>query len=247
MLGFIPAMFPILVYLKMKLDTSYCTLNSGLRLSLVLGSVLALQACDKHQVKPEQDTQDAVVQEGVSISAANAQSNVVTVAAQSLTQVAAQTRLPLETDLNPPTVPDDAKKLIGRYHTEIECDGNFAPCSEGTAKFILTLLPDGTVHRSILQYGKVFIDNTKNTNANNITYRKERWFINPERTEVVVNRREGASFYYTIKDANHLVMNLEKIYSEKERVNRELFDRGYPAPSKAYELVKDTSFHFQEE
>ena len=51
---------------------------------------------------------------------------------------------------------------------------------------------------------------------------------------------------YKIKDSNHLVMNLEKIYSEKEKTNRELFDRGYPAPSKAYELVKDTSFHIQE-
>ncbi len=67
-----------------------------------------------------------------------------------------------------------------------------------------------------------------------------------ERTDIVVNRKEGASFYYKIKDSNHLVMNLEKIYSEKEKTNRELFDRGYPAPSKAYELVKDTSFHIQE-
>ncbi|WP_216935150.1 MULTISPECIES: hypothetical protein [unclassified Acinetobacter] len=229
----------------MKLDASFCTLSRFLKCSLVLGSMGILPACHQQQVKPEQESQ-AVSEEGVKISAANTTADVVASSAKSLTQVAAQARLPLETDLNPPTVPDDAKKFIGRYHTEIECDGRFAPCSEGTAKFILTLLPDGTVHRSILQYGKVFIDNTKNTSANNITYRKERWFINPERTEVVVNRREGASFYYTIKDANHLVMNLEKIYSEKERVNRELFDRGYPAPSKAYELVKDTSFHIKQ-
>lgn len=224
----------------MKLDVSRCTLSSFFKCSLVLGSMGILQACDQRQVKPEQESQ-TTSEEGVKISAAN----VVTVSAKSLTQVAGQATLPVDADLNPVTVPDDAKAFIGRYHTEIDCDGRFAPCTEGKAEFILTLMPDGTVHRSILQYGKVFIDNTKNSTAHNITYRKDRWFINPERTDVVVNRKEGASFYYKIKDSNHLVMNLEKIYSEKERTNRELFDRGYPAPSKAYELVKDTSFHIQ--
>lgn len=228
----------------MKLDVSRCTLSSFFKCSLVLGSVVILQACDQQQVKPEQESQ-ATSEEGVKISTANTKADVVTVSAKSLTQVAGQATVPVEADLNPATVPEDAKVFIGRYHTEIDCDGRFAPCTEGKAEFILTLMPDGTVHCSILQYGKVFIDNTKSSTAHNITYRKDRWFINPERTDVVVNRKEGASFYYKIKDSNHLVMNLEKIYSEKERTNRELFDRGYPAPSKAYELVKDTSFHIQ--
>ncbi|WP_244783103.1 hypothetical protein [Acinetobacter sp. F-1] len=225
----------------MKLDVSSCTLSSFFKFGLMLGGMGILQACDQQQVKPEQESQ-ATSEEGVKISAANTKADVVTVSAKSLTQVAGQATLPAEADLNPATVPEDAKAFIGRYHTEIDCDGRFAPCTEGKAEFILTLMPDGTVHRSILQYGKVFIDNTKNSTAHNITYRKDRWFINPERTEVVVSRKEGASFYYTIKDSNHLVMNLDKIYSEKERINRELFDRGYPAPSKAYELVKDTTF-----
>ena len=229
----------------MKLDVSRCTLSSFFTCSLILGNMAMLQGCDQRPVKPEQDSQ-VILEEGVKISAANTQADVAPVNAKSLTQVAGQATFPVENDLNPVVVPDYAKQVVGRYRTEIDCDGRFAPCTDGKAEFILTLLPDGTVHRSILQYGKVFIDNTNNSMANNITYRKERWFINPECTEVVVNRKEGASFYYTIKDPNRLVMNLDKIYSEKEKINQELFDSGYPAPSKAYELVKDTSFHIKE-
>lgn len=227
----------------MKLDVSSCTLSSFFKFGLMLGGVGILQACDQHQVKPEQeDQQEAVEEEGVKVSAANTTAGVVAVSAKSLTQAVGLAAVPVEADLNPTTVPDYAKTFIGRYHTEIDCDGRFAPCTEGKAEYILALLPDGTVHRSIFQYGKVFIDNAKSSTASNTTYRKDRWSINPERTELVINRKEGASFYYTIKDSNHLVMNLDKIYSEKERINRELFDRGYPAPSKAYELVKDTTF-----
>ena len=139
----------------MKLDVSRCTLSSFFKCSLVLGSIVILQACDQQQVKPEQESQ-AASEEGVKISAANTKADVVTVSAKSLTQVAGQATLPAEADLNPATVPEDAKAFIGRYHTEIDCDGRFAPCTEGKAEFILTLMPDGTVHRSILQYGKVF-------------------------------------------------------------------------------------------
>ena len=113
--------------------------------------------------------------------------------------------------------------------------------------FILTLLPDGTVHRSIVHYGKVFVNNSRRVQTeSNMTYRKDRWTINPEQTELIVDRKEGAKFYYTIKSPTHLVMNLEKIYDEKERANQQLFDQGYPAPSKAYELVKDSEFKMTE-
>lgn len=230
----------------MKLGVSSCTLSSFFKFGLMLGSIGLLQACDRHEVKLEPDSQTEAEQEGGRISAANVPPEVVPVSAKSLTQVAGQATLRAETDLNPVVVPDYAKDFIGRYHTEIECDGSFAPCNEGRAEFILSLMPDGTVHRSILQYGKVFVDNTKTHTTHNVTYRKDRWTVNPERTELVVNRKEGASFYYKIKDSNHLVMNLEKIYSEKQKANQELFDSGFPAPTKAYELIKDTSFHIQE-
>ena len=88
----------------MKLDVSRCTLSSFFKCSLVLGSIVILQACDQQQVKPEQESQ-AASEEGVKISAANTKADVVTVSAKSLTQVAGQATLPAEADLNPATVP----------------------------------------------------------------------------------------------------------------------------------------------
>ena len=52
------------------------------------------------------------------------------VSAKSLTQVAGQATLRAETESNLAVVPDYAKDFIGRYYTEIDCDGNFAPCNE---------------------------------------------------------------------------------------------------------------------
>lgn len=219
---------------------------SGLcRLGFVLGSVAGLIACDDHQSKPLPDTTKTLAQDGVVISAAN--ESYDTRNAKSLTQTATYNALPVEPNVDPKPVPDYAKSYVGRYLTQIDCDGRFAPCTEGKSVFILTLLPDGTVHRSIVHYGKVFVNNSRRVQTeSNVTYRKDRWTINPEQTELVVDRKEGAKFYYMIKSPTHLVMNLEKIYDEKERANQQLFDQGYPAPSKAYELVKDSEFKITE-
>lgn len=55
-------------------------------------------------------------------------------------------------------VPAYARNFIGRYHANIPCEDDFVACEKGTAEFILNLLPDGTVHRSIIHYGKIFAD-----------------------------------------------------------------------------------------
>lgn len=95
----------------MKLDVSRCTLSSFFKCSLMLGSVVIFQACDQQQVKPAQEGQ-ATSEEGVKISTANTKADVVTVSAKSLTQVAGQATVPVEADLNPRTVPEDAKHLL---------------------------------------------------------------------------------------------------------------------------------------
>ena len=222
-----------------------CHLHGLCGLGLVLGSVTGLIACDKHESKPLTDPAKPVAQEGVVVSAAN--ENYEGRGVKSLTQTATYNALPVEPNINPKPVPDYAQDFVGRYHVQIDCDGRFAPCTEGKAVFILTLLPDGTLHRSIVHYGKVFVNNSRHAQSDsNVSYRKDRWSVNPERTELVVDRKEGAKFYYTIKSPTRLVMNLEKIYDEKERINLELFDQGYPAPSRAYELVKDPDFQITE-
>lgn len=232
---------PIAVREKMKSIVSVYAFNTLSRLGLVFAGIAGLLACDRHQVQPMQEIGGSEQASGISITAAN---TVPTepVVAKSLTQIASQTNFRAETAGESQPVPEYAQDFVGRYCAKIQCDGRFVPCLEGTAEFILTLLADGTVHRSIVQHGKIFIDNSKNSDDGNITYRKDRWIVNPERTELIIQRKEGASFYYIIKNSNQLVMNLEKIHSEKETINQELFERGYPAPSKAYVLSKKDNF-----
>lgn len=135
-------------------------------------------------------------------------------------------------------VPEYAKVFIGRFHASIPCDDGFIPCKQGTAEYILNLLPDGTVHRSIIHYGKVFTDKPM-TEDGNTTYRKDMWALDEELQEIIVHRKEGVNFYYTIQDRDHLVMNVEKISSDREGRNQELFNKGYPQPAKAYVLTRD--------
>ena len=73
-----------------------------------------------------------------------------------LTEIAGQATIPHDSGLDPAPVPEHAKVFIGRFHANVKCDDHFIPCKEGNADFILNLLPDGTVHRSIIQFGKVF-------------------------------------------------------------------------------------------
>ena len=186
---------------------------SGLcRLGFVLGSVAGLIACDDHQSKPLPDTAKTLAQDGVVISAAN--ESYDTRNAKSLTQTATYNALRVEPNVDPKPVPDYAKSYVGRYLTQIDCDGRFAPCTEGKSVFILTLLPDGTVHRSIVHYGKVFVNNSRRVQTeSNVTYRKDRWTINPEQTELIVDHKEGAKFYYMIKSPSGHESG--KIYDEK--------------------------------
>ena len=130
------------------------------------------------------------------------------------------------------------KPFIGRYHAHIPCDDNFVPCAAGTAEYILNLSADGSVHRSIVQFGKVFAENTQ-TDSRNANYRRDTWSINLEKTELVVHRKDGVNFYYDIQDPQHLIMNLDKINRENSGGDKYYFKQGYRKPLKAYVLLKD--------
>ena len=159
------------------------------------------------------------------------------VPSQSLTKVAGQATLAVQQlDLNN-TLPEEAKVYVGRYLARIPCDDGFIPCKEGTAEFILNLLPDGTVHRSIIHYGKVFADKPV-TEASNTTYRKDMWSLDHVNHEIIVHRTEGVIFYYHIQDKNHLVMDVARIHNDKVGANKAMFKSGYPKPAKAYVLTR---------
>lgn len=154
-----------------------------------------------------------------------------------LTEIAGHTTASPDSNLTQ-IVPSYAQPFIGRFYAQVQCDGGFVPCREGNAEFILNFLPDGTVHRSIIQYGKVFAEKSM-VKDSNVNYRKDTWMVNPEKTELVVHRKEGLNLYYRIIDENHIVMNLAKILDEDNHQNQQLFSQGHPQPRHAYALTKN--------
>lgn len=156
---------------------------------------------------------------------------------QRLTEVAGQATLATQQPNLDNPLPEQAKVYAGRYHASIPCDDGFIPCKEGTAEFILNLLPDGTVHRSIIHYGKIFADKPV-TQEGNTTYRKDMWSLDEANHEIIVHRKEGVIFYYHIQGKNHLVMDVARISNDTVGANKEMFKNGYPKPAKAYVLTR---------
>lgn len=184
--------------------------------------LLGVVACDSHQ------TTESLIKP-IPIQHDQAET------AKKLTDIAGQSVI-----LEDVAVPNSALKaheraFVGRYHVSIPCDDDFVPCTEGMAEYILNLGADGSVHRSIVQYGKVFTEKTR-AEFSNVNYRRDTWSVDLEAAELIVHHREGIDFYYHIKDQRHLVMKLEKM---NDGQNRKLLKNGYPRPAKAYELVKD--------
>lgn len=155
-----------------------------------------------------------------------------------LTELSGQATLPYDNSAEVAPVPEHAKVFIGRFHAQVSCDDSFIQCKEGEAEFILNLLPDGTVHRSIIQFGKVFAEKNQ-TSRHKLKYQKDTWSVNKAHTELIVQRKEGVNLYYKIIDENHLVMDVEKILQGGADRNQELFSQGYPKPQRAYQLTKN--------
>ena len=158
--------------------------------------------------------------------------------AKTLIEIAGQATLPAMTHARKSPIKAYEKPFVGRYHAHIPCDDHFVPCTAGTAEYILNLSADGSVHRSIVQFGKVFAENTQ-TDSRNANYRRDTWSINVEKTELVVHRKDGVNFYYDIQDPQHLIMNLDKINRENSGGDKYYFKQGYRKPLKAYVLLKD--------
>lgn len=200
-----------------------CSVRGSLTLLLLLG----LSACDS---KEETAKLDSPAEPPLKVQDSQP--------AKTLTEIAGRATLPEGGESQKIILQAYEEPFVGRYHANIPCDDNFVPCTEGTAEYILNLKEDGFVHRSIVQYGKVFTEKSmpKFDNAN---YRRDTWSVNLDENELIVHRKEGVNFYYQIKDPQHLVMDLDKINNGNEGKNKDIFARGYPKPERAYELVKD--------
>lgn len=197
------------------------------RWGLVFIALVGMMACDSSGVV-----------ENFSQNPNKSPQSLETEQAKTLIEIAGQATLPAMTHARKSPIKPYEKPFVGRYHAHIPCDDNFVPCAAGTAEYILNLSADGSVHRSIVQFGKVFAENTQ-TDSRNANYRRDTWSINVEKTELVVHRKDGVNFYYDIQDPQHLIMNLDKINRENSGGDKYYFKQGYRKPLKAYVLLKD--------
>lgn len=188
----------------MKFNQVSFSVAHSIRVAMCGICIFSLTGCDQQVEKPLEDKKAHPSNNGIAVSNANVEPS-----SKKLTEVAGRANFPADEQNHAVHLPDYALDFVGRYYTKVKCNDGFAPCSEGTAEFVLTLLADGTVYRSIVQHGKIFTFKNEIKDEKSI-YRKDRWQVNPERTELVVYRKEGIDIYYDIKDNTQMVMNIEK-------------------------------------
>lgn len=125
-----------------------------------------------------------------------------------------------------------ARKYVGRYRAEIDCKDAFAECENGTANFIVNLLPSGIAHRSIVHMGKITFESSRQ-------YRQDYWSYDEILHEIILHRESGVKVFYFIDDDNNLIMDLDKIAYATE-INKQFFSQN-PLPQHAYVLKKRSS------
>lgn len=187
--------------------------------------MLALTACD-HARQVESPVSD----EHVTLKSEKEKNN--NAEGKRLTEVAGQATIPtVEQKKVENIIPKIAEPFVGRYKTIVSCDDPIVFCKEGTADFILNLLPDGTAHRTITYLGKI-------TFASDKQYRQDRWLYDEKSHEIILSRASGVEFFYNIDQDKKLTMNLTKIANATE-TNRQFFAEGNPFPQKAYVLTPE--------
>lgn len=127
---------------------------------------------------------------------------------------------------------EKATQYIGRYRAEVDCTDRFVDCNDGTANFIINLLPNGIAHRTIVHMGKV-------TFALSHQYRQDYWSYDEIYHQIILHRENGIKVFYFVDDENNLIMDLDKIANATEK-NRQFFSEN-PLPQYAYHLKKRSS------
>lgn len=205
--------------------------HQGLIGALLQGAValigVSLAGCDGGLSEASQQHENSMVED----AAVTAESG------KKLTEVAGRATMQDDSEYAPRTLDIREQQFIGRYRTQIQCDGYFFPCETGKADFILNFLPDGTVHRSIVRLGKVFSEKQR-PGFSNLSYRRDTWTMNKERTELIVHRKEGINFYYRVVDSQTLQMDLDKS-NNLDATNQKLYARGFPKLERAYTLKRE--------
>lgn len=98
---------------------------------------------------------------------------------------------------------DNAKKLVGRYYLRMNCEDPLALCTKGAADFIVNLLADGRVRRTIVYLGNVSpIDDRQ--------YRQDQWSYDDASNTVIIHLPEGADLYVRVNEKKNLVIDRQR-------------------------------------
>lgn len=199
---------------------------------LGVGLCVLLSACDAKQ--SDRHTPENSLE---SITASDTQAKAEE--GRRLTEVAGRTTLPSAIDNDKPSqknpLPKQAQAYIGRYHVVVDCTEKFALCEKGKVEFVISLLKDGTSHRTLAYLGKMSYE--KNKGITNRTYQHNTWTYNPETRQIEVKRAEGVNFYYDVTANGDLVIDLDKIYANNQVENGQFRDGSY-VPTQEYVLKK---------
>lgn len=149
---------------------------------------------------------------------------------QKLRQIATQVVPPARNRESTRQVAPQALPYIGRYKVVMSCEDRFAHCEQGTADFMISLLDDGTAHRSIIHLGRITFDSENK-------YRKDAWSYDADTHQIILHRASGVEFFYDIDVEGNIIMDLDKIAHATE-TNRKYFEQGHPLPMQAYKLIK---------
>lgn len=149
---------------------------------------------------------------------------------QKLRQIASEVVVPGRGRVSNAKVPEQARPYVGRYKVEMRCEDPFINCEQGTADFIISLLEDGTAHRSIIYLGSIQF-------ASEEQHREDTWSYDPNTHQIILHRASGVEFFYDIDADGNIVMDLDKI-ANATPINREYFAEGHRFPTQAYKLVK---------
>ena len=124
---------------------------------------------------------------------------------------------------------EKAKQLVGRYYLRMSCEDPLALCSKGGADFIVNLLEDGRVRRTIVYLGNVSpIDDRQ--------YRQDQWSYDDTSNTIIIHLPEGADLYIRINEKKNLVIDRERSLNASQQ-NYEFFSKN-GLPLEDYEFQK---------
>lgn len=124
-------------------------------------------------------------------------------------------------------------KYAGRYYGKINCETTLSSCEKGEVEYVLNLLEDGSAFRTIIQQGKIYVDEGKATQS----YRQDAWSFDPFEDDLVIHLKEGVELFFDVDEESSLRLDVNKTVNYNLE-NRIYFEPRLPQRHESYILRK---------